>query len=169
MTEIAYIVSPWFKDDTYTFSGRHIIFKEAKDKNDAYIWLRDNTPKDSLILLPYLAVSYPYWDIVAHNYTYRVSALAERSYFVIKDVFAWTSQGYEERVKMRKYIFNDPDNPELIKYLKDLNRDIYILVEDTREEDYLKDVIFDEIPHSNDKIFKLVFNNKKQKIYHLIY
>ncbi|MEM3101733.1 MAG: hypothetical protein QXT99_10335 [Candidatus Nitrosotenuis sp.] len=167
MTEIAYIVSPWFKDDTYTFSGRHIIFKQDKQRNEAYLWIRDKTPTNSLVLLPYLSVSYPYWDTVAHNYTYRVSAMAERPYFVIKDVYAWRTGGYEERVRMRKYIFEDTANPELVRYLRDLNRDIYILMEDGYRDGYLSDMIFDKLPLDNSKIFNLVFNNNKQKVYHI--
>jgi hypothetical protein len=167
MTETAYIISPWFKDNTYTFSGRHIIFNKDYQRNEAYMWLRDKTTEDSLILLPYLSVSYPYWDIVAHNYTYRVAAITERAYFVIRDVYAWTTPGYKVRVKMRDYIFKNPSNPALLEYLKFLDRDIYILLEDGYKDKYLKDVIFDELPHNNDKIFNLVFNNNKQKIYRL--
>lgn len=171
MTETAYIISPWFKDDTYTFSGRHIIFKSDRERNEAYFWIRDKTPKNSMVLLPYLSVSYPYWDIVAHNYTYRVAAITERPYFVIKDVYAWTTSGYEERVKMRSYIFKDLSNPELLGYLKSLDRDIYILVEDGYRDDFLKDTIFDELPENknNGKIFFLVFKNMRQKIYHFNY
>ncbi len=169
MTETAYIVSPWFKDDTYTFSGRHIIFKHDNQRNEAYFWIRDKTPKNSMVLMPYLSVSYPYWDIVAHNYTYRVTSITERTYFIIRDVYAWTTSGYEERVKMRKYIFKDPDNPELVRYLRSLNRDIYVLIENGYGDEYLRDVIFDELPSNNYKIYNLVFSNKRQKVYRLNY
>lgn len=169
ITETAYIYSPWFNDDTYTFSGNHILFKEEKERNDAYSWIRDNTPKNSLILLPFLSLPYPYWDSVANNNTYRTSAISERAFFVIKDVYAWTTKGYNERVKIRENIFRNPADSNLIDYLNSLHRPIYLLIEDGYTDSFLRGVENDEITEDFERNFLLVFHNDKQRIYSITF
>jgi hypothetical protein len=163
ITEAAYICSPWFRDTTYAFDGRHIVFAGDNSRNEAYEWIRHNTPRDALLMMPYLDT--PHGITIAEAVSYRPSALSERSLFVVKDVYAYLLPEYEERVRIRDRIFRDPEDAEVKKYLASLKRPVYLLMETGYDDPLLKGVAFDGIPERYSKDFTLVFHNEKQKVY----
>jgi hypothetical protein len=167
MTEAAYILSPWFLDTTYAFRGRHVFYAQNTLRNEAYLWIRDNTPADSLLLLPYFDT--PYGITIANTISYRPAALSERSLFVIKDVYAYLLPEFDERVRIRNEIFRNPQQKAVRKYLADLNRPVYLLFENGYEDPLMEGVELDHLPEDSGSEFILVFQNNKQKVYRLQY
>ncbi|HDH05632.1 MAG TPA: hypothetical protein ENH01_07960 [Nitrospirae bacterium] len=168
ITEAAYICSPWFRDTTYAFNGRYVVFARDKSRNEAYTWIRDNTPPDALLLLNYYATPYaPGGITIAQIFSYRPVALSERSLFVIKDVYAYLLPEYEERVKIRKQFFKNPQSAEVKQYVMSLNRPVYLLVEEGYEDPLMKGVEFDNVPEYPGLPFVLVYRNDKQRVYRL--
>ena len=167
ITEAAYIYSPWFRDTTYTFRGRHVIFAKDSSRNEAYTWIRDNTSLEALLMLPYLDT--PYGITIAQAVSYRPSALSERSLFVVKDVYAYLLTEYEERVNMRKRFFEDPKDPQARQYIASLNRPVYLLIEDGFEDPVMEGVEFDIDPEGLGEELKLVFQNDRQRVYRVDY
>ena len=170
LTEAAYILSPWFRGGSYSFDGGHIIFKQDKARNDAYSWIRENTPSDSLILLPFFATpEAPGGFTIAQAFSYRPSAIAERSLFVIKDVFAYVSSEFNERTIIRELLFSDPRSDRVHEYLMALQRPVYLLEEDIYGDPLLYGVTFNRRPQHSDEIFQLVFSNDRQRVYKINY
>lgn len=171
LTEAAYISSPWFIDKTYAFDGRHIVFNKEKTRNEAYQWIRNNTPHDALILLPFFATPHaPGGVTIAQAFSYRPSALAERSLFVIRDVYALVTKEFENRAAIRDILFNTPGDDRVRKYLKSLKRPVYLLTEEGyRDDELVSDVEMDNLPESADDFFKTVFKTGKQTVYKIEY
>lgn len=168
ITESAYIFSPWFRDTTYTFKDRQVVFAQDKSRNEAYEWIRNNTSTDALLLLPYYATPYaPGGITIAQTFSYRPVALSERSLFVIKDVYAYLLTEYKERVNMRKLLFEDPKDPSVRQYIASLNRPVYLLIEDVFEDPVMAGVEFDIAPEGLGEEFLLEFKNEKQRVYRL--
>ncbi len=167
MTEAAYIFSPWFLDTTYAFSGRHVIYAQNKSRNEAYTWIRDNTPADSLLVLPYFDT--PYGITIANTISYRPAALSERSLFVVKDVYAYLLPEYEVRVEIRTQLFENPGNIKVKKYLASINRPVYLLEEDGYEDPILEGVELDRVPEDSGEELLLVYKNDRQRIYRVEY
>jgi hypothetical protein len=162
ITEAAYIISPWFRDNTYSFSGRHVLFARDKDRNDAYTWIRNNTPPDALIMLTYVETSEP--DTIAQNGTYEPAALTERNLFVIKDWYTFSDPEYIKRISIREKLFMNYPDPEVRDFFNSLNRPVYLLVEDELPLIYLTEEMFHDFS-DNHEGFLLVFRNKRQKVY----
>jgi hypothetical protein len=170
LTEAAYIFSPWFRDGDYEFKGRHIAFARDRTRNEAYAWIRENTPPETLILLPFFASPRaPGGITIAQSFSYRTSALMERSLFVIKDVYAYVSPEFNERATIRELLFSDPRNNKVQEYLMTINRPIYLLEEDVNNDPLLHGITFDRRPGDAPDIFKPIFNNDRQRIYEINY
>jgi hypothetical protein len=168
LTESSYIISRWFKDNTYSFSGLHIVFSQDTQRNGAYMWIRNNTPPNSLIILTYIETANPFnRDKIGENITYEPAAIAERNLFVVKDDwYTLPSPEYKKRVSIRKKLFTNPADPEVRDFFASLNRPIYLLVEDQLPPVYLKDEIFKNFPE-NPEGFLLVYRNERQRVYHI--
>ncbi|GBD96588.1 MAG TPA: hypothetical protein ENG83_11210 [Nitrospirae bacterium] len=168
ITEAAYICSPWFRDTTYAFSGRHVVFAQDNLRNGAYTWIRDNTPPDALLLLPYYATPFaPDGITIAQIFSYRPTALSERSLFVIKDVYAYLRPEYKERVRIREQFFKNPQNTEVKQYIASLNRPVYLLVEEGYDDPLMEGVEFNKVPEYPGAPFVLVYQNDMQRVYSL--
>jgi len=163
ITEAAYLVSPWFRDNMYKFSGRHIVFDKDKERNEAYAWIRNNTPPDALIILSYVETSNP--DTIAQNSTYEPAALTERNLFVVKDWYTVSNPEYAERVKVRRRLFSH-DYSGIKDYFRRLKRPLYLLVEDTLSQYCAREDIFDNFKY-DPEIFELVFTNGRQYVYRI--
>lgn len=170
ITEAAYIYSPWFNDTTYAFRGRQVVFDRDKSRSEAYTWIRDNTPSEALLLLPYYATPYaPGGITIAQTFSYRPVALSERSLFVVKDVYAYLLPEYERRVKIRAQLFQNPGSAQVKQYFAAINRPVYLLVDDVYNDPLMKGVEFDEVPDDSGEEFLLVFKNDRQKVYRIQY
>jgi hypothetical protein len=163
VTETSYLISPWFKDETYAFDGRHIIFKRDAKRNEAFTWIRNNTSLDSLIMLSYTGTLNP--DKIARNDTYEPAALTERSLFVIDDYYTVTHPEYKKRFKMRKKLLTEPLTAEIVEFFLNLNRPIYLLNENNLSSNYLRDLMFNDYRITEDDKFIPVFQNEDQKVY----
>jgi hypothetical protein len=163
LTELSYIISPWFRDNTYSFSGRHIVFAKDMQRNEAYTWIRKDTPPNALLLLTYVETSVP--DNIAQNSTYEPAALTERNLFVINDSFTQTDPEYKRRIRLREKILDEPESPEVKSFLNSINRPIYLLVEDNLPSLFLKEERFNQFTENPDKAFQLKFHNDRQSVY----
>ena len=154
LVEASYFLSSRFRDATYTFSGKHIIFSKDTARNEAYAWIRENTHPDALVMLTYIKTKY--WDCAAHDIIYWPTALTERNLFVIMDsYYVMTNPEYRKRTLMREKLFKEPENPEVSSFFESLNRPVYLLVEGE----------FNELPENFKKEFPLMFHNDRQKVY----
>jgi hypothetical protein len=162
ITVAAYIISPWFTDQTYTFSQGHIVFNKNRKRNEAYVWIRGNTPPEALVMLTYTDTSNPY--TIAQNSTYEAAAITERNLFVVNDWYTYTNREYINRIKIRKKALSDSNDTGVSRYFKSLNRPVYLLVEEKLPSLYFTDDIFNNFP-DNPEGFKLVFSNKRQRVY----
>ncbi len=152
--ETSYILSPRFRDTTYSFSDKHIIFAKDSVKNEAYKWIRDNTPPESLVMLTYIETDAGICPTA--NEASEPSALTERSIFVIdyKD-YTMNFPEYTKRLSIWEKFFEDPQNLQARNYFTSLKRPVYLLVEDD----------FNELPENLKKEFPLMFHNDRQKVY----
>lgn len=164
ITEAAYIVSPWFKENNYSFSGRHVVFAQDPQRNEAYVWIRNSTPPEALLMLTYIETSAPY--SIAQNSTYEPAAFTERNLFIIKDWYTSSSPEYSKRIMIRENLFSKNSDTETIEYLNKLNRPLYLLIEDTQSPLVIKDASFDDIDFNAEK-FELVFTNEQQRVYRI--
>jgi hypothetical protein len=162
ITEAAYFASPWFDDRTYSFSGRHVGFDRDRERNEAYEWIRSATPSDTLIVLSYVETANP--DMIAQNSTYEVAAMTERNLFVVKDWYTVPDSEYEKRVAIRRKIISGNMDSDTRKYLANLNRTVYLLVEKDLPPMYLADEMFLDYSDNRDGLI-LVFKNDRQKVY----
>ncbi len=152
--EKSYILSPRFRDTTYSFSDKHIIFAKDSVRNEAYKWIRDNTPPESLVMLTYIETDAGISP--AANENYEPSALTERSLFVISDgTYVMRFPEYAKRLSIRKELFENPQNPKVRIFFASLKRPVYLLVEDD----------FNELPENLKNEFPLMFHNDRQKVY----
>jgi hypothetical protein len=162
LTEISYTISPWFRDNEYSFSGRHIIINHNRERNEVYAWIRSNTPPEALIMLTYVETTDP--DEIAQNSTYEPAALSERNLFVIRDAFTRGDPEYTRRTRMREQLFVNYRDPVMRDFFTTLNRPVYLLVEERLGPLYLRDEwfgTFSEHPVG----FKLLFQNEGQRVY----
>lgn len=162
ITEAAYIISPWFRDHTYSFSGRHVLYAQDTERNEAYSWIRNNTPPEALVMLTYVETTDP--DNIAQNSTYEPAALTERNLFVVKDWYTFSNPEYTKRVSIREKLLMNYSDPEVRGFFNSLNRPVYLLVEDKLPPMYLTEKIFHDFP-DNPEGFLLVFSNKRQRVY----
>ncbi len=162
LTEISYIVSPWFRDNTYSFSGRHIVFAQDSQRNEAYTWIRNNTASEALIMLTYVETSDP--DNIAQNSTYEPAALTERNLFVVKDWYTFPNPEYTKRVSIREKLFLSYSDPDVKSFFATLDRPVYLLVEERLSPVYLKDEIFKKFPDDPEG-FMLLYHNENQRVY----
>ncbi len=164
IVKASYIVSSLSTGFTYIFSDKHIVYAQDKQKNEAYTWIRENTPSESLIMLSYIETN---WPCCGLNNNYEPAAITERVLYVITDKdFTTSNPEFKKRVQLRKELFENPRNPEVINFFTLLNRPVYLLVEEKLPENrFFVEPIFKEFPHHPDKTFLLVFTNKRQRVY----
>jgi len=163
--EVSYIISYLLSEQYFAFSDKHVVYASDKTRNEAYEWIRSNTPTDTLLILSYAETPLP---CCAINPIYEPAALAERSLFVIKDTdYTARNPEYAERVRMRNQFFKNADNPEVINFVKMLKRPIYFLVEDKLPGVSLDKSSFKEIQEKPGDGFELVFHNVSQRVYRL--
>jgi hypothetical protein len=152
--EKSYILSPRFRDTTYSFSDKHIIFAKDSVKNEAYKWIRDNTPLESLVMLTYTESEAGICP--GANEAYEPSALTERSLFVISDgTYVMRFPEYAKRLSIWEKFFEEPQNLQARNYFTSLKRPVYLLVEDD----------FYGFSENLKKEFPLMFHNDRQKVY----
>ncbi len=155
LVETSYILSSGFRDTTYTFSGNHIVYTDDDQKNELYTWIRENTPPEALIILPYVELDHKKRGSPTHKH-YKLAALTERNMFVIKEeLFTASNPELAKRVIIRKQLFEEPDNPQLTEFFALLNRPIYLLVEEE----------FNRLPEKTEQGLVLVFQNEKGRVY----
>ena len=102
----SYILSYWFRDTTYTFSGTHIMFTNDNYINEIYTWIRENTPPEALIMLTYLdPVQRNRVSLVPED-SYKSAALTERNLFVLKDMnFIESNPEYSKPLSITNKLF----------------------------------------------------------------
>ncbi|GAB4534977.1 MAG: hypothetical protein Fur0020_02010 [Thermodesulfovibrionia bacterium] len=162
LTETAYLISPWFNDNEFSFSGRHIAFNQHKERNEAYEWIRKNTRKDAILILNFVTTMNP--DKIAQNDIYMYSAVTERNLFIIRDWYTESLPEFSERLMIRERILRESD-PELKEFFRKLNRPVYLFIEDYLPENYVIDIKNRMVEENGN--FKLVFKNDFQRIYRL--
>lgn len=166
ITEASHIISSLSTAHVYSFSGRHILFAQDKDKNEAYEWIRENTPMNALLILGYTETN---WPCCGFNNNYLPAAVAERNLYVIKDEDYTTSNPeYSTRVLFRDKLFENPDDRAVIDFFSQLNRPIFLLIDDSLERDkFFIEEMFEQFPPDLGKEFVPVFQNEKQIVYQL--
>ncbi len=166
IVEFSHIVSFFSTDYIYSFTGRHIVFAQDKQKNEAYQWIRENTPYNSLIIQTFTETN---WPCCGFNNNYIAPAIAERTLYVIKDKdYTVSNPEYEKRILFREKLFENPRDQEVIDYFSALNRPVYLLVEENLDESkFFVEDRFKQFPENLGKPFKLVFHNDKQRVYFL--
>jgi len=163
LLEASHIVSSLSTDYIYTFFGRHILFAQDKQKNEAYTWIRENTPAKALVMLSYTETK---WSFGGFDGNYEPAALAERSLYVIRDDdFIAPNPEYKRRIQFRKELFLNPVDPKAIDYFSSLNRPVYLLVEEKLPENRFVEPVFKQFPDNPGKPFSLVFSNGRQRVY----
>lgn len=167
ITEAAYILSPWFRDRTYSFHGRHTAFANDKSRNEAYEWLRDKTPVDTLLVLPYFET--PFGITIAQPISYRPTALSERSLLVVKDVYAYLRAEYKERVFIREKLLENPGDPRVREFLTALGRPVFVIVDDSPGDYLMEGVETQPVSEHRFEEFILEFKNARQRVYRVNY
>lgn len=166
MIMVSHVVAFFSVDERlvkYAFSGKHIIFAQDKSKNEAYVWIRDNTPKDALIMLSYVETK---WPCCGLSLNYEVAGISERNLYVIKDTDYTTSNPeYAKRVNFRDKLFNTHNDPVVIDFFTSLQRPIYLLVEENLPYPFFVEDRFKHFPENPGEPFKLLFRNDKQRVY----
>ncbi len=166
IVESAYIVSSFSTDYVYSFSGRHIIYAQDRQKNEAYAWIRENTPNDSLLMLSYTETN---WPCCGLQNNYEPAAITERTLYIIKDKdYTVSNPEFAKRVLFREKLFENTDDPAVIEFFSKLNRPIYLLIEDNMDESrfFVQDR-FKPFPMDMRKEFSLVFHNERQRVYQI--
>lgn len=161
----SYIGASFYTDYRYAFSGKHFIYAQDKLKNEAYVWIREKTPKDALIMLGYMETPWPCCGI---NNNYEVAAITERNLYVIKDTDYTTSNPeYAKRVEFRESLFNNPDSPQVVEFFRSLDHQVYLLVEENLPDRFLVEERFKHFPEEPGGPFELKFRNEMQRVYHI--
>jgi len=164
--ESSYIVSSFSTDYIYSFFEKHIAYTQDKIKNEAYKWIRENTPHNALILLTYTQTNWPCCGLQSN---YEPAAIAERALYVIKDEdYTVSNPEFDKRILFRNKLFEDPDDPSVIDYYATLDRPVYLLLEDDLDKNkFFVDKRFLSFPADSTTEFELVFKNVKQRIYRI--
>jgi len=166
IVEAAYIVSCLSMDRYVTFSRGHIVYAQDRRKNEAYEWIRENTPGNALLLLGYTETN---WPCCGLNSSYETAAFAERTLYVIKDEdYTVSNPEFAKRIEFRKKLFEDPKAQSVIDHFTDLNRPIFLLIDDTLDRDrFFVEERFEKFPPILGKEFIPVFQNEKQRVYRI--
>lgn len=163
IVEASHIVSSFSTDYSYAFSGKHIIFAQEKKKNEAYSWIRDNTPLDALLMLSYIETR---WPCCGMNPNYEPAALTERTLYVIKDADYTTSNPeYAKRVRIREILLENKKDSKVADFFTSLNRQVYLLVENDVPARFLVEDRFKKVPLNLSESFELKFDNNRQQVY----
>lgn len=167
IVEAAYIVSCLSMDKHVAFSGGHIIYAQDSKKNEAYEWIRDNTPFNALLLLGYTETN---WPCCGLNSSYEAAAFTERTLYVIKDEdYIVSNPEYAKRIFFRNKLFEDPSNRSVIDHFNSLNRSVYLLIDDSLDRSrFFVEERFEQFPPALGREFVPVFQNEKQLVYQLI-
>lgn len=164
----SYIVSFFPDAYQYTFSSGHLMYVKDKLKNEAYEWIRKNTPPEALIMLGFTETNMP---CCGFNNNYITAAFAERNLYVIKDKdFTMRNPEYKKRIWFREELFQNPEDPAVIDYFTSLNRPVYLLLDENFPDGRFKiEDRFKKFPENPGERFLMVFHNKKQRIYRINY
>lgn len=165
LIEAAYIASCFYMDRYLTFNEGHMIYAQDEARNEAYAWLRNNTPPETLIILSYVKTLNPCCGI---NPNYEVAAIAERNLYVIKDTDYTTSNPeYLKRITFREKLFNNPKDPGVMDFFISLKRPVYLLLEKDLPTNFIVEDRFKDFNVSPGRLFEPVFESDGQKIYRL--
>jgi len=164
LVEASYILSSLCTTRKYTFSDRHLIYAQDKQRNEAYTWIRENTPFDSLVMLSYVETN---WPCCGLNANYEPSAIAERNLYVIKDKdFTTKHPEYKKRVWFRERLFENPEDLQVVNFFVSLNRPVYLLIDKNLPEDrFFVEERFKKFPENPGEESLLVFRNESQRVY----
>lgn len=164
IVKASFIVSSLSTDYVYTFSDGHIVYARDEQRNEAYSWIRENTPRDSLIMLTHVETN---WPCCGFNNNYEPAALSERSLYVIRDEdFTTSNPEFRERVRLREMLFENPADTEVTKYFSSLNRPVYLLIDNKLPDGrYPVESRFNTFPEDPGQRFLLVFRNEIQRVY----
>ena len=164
LVESSHIVSSFSTDHIYAFTGRHITYAQDKQKNEAYIWIRENTPKNALLMLSYVETN---WPCCAFNNNYEPAAIAERALYVIKDKdYTISNPEYAKRILFREKLFENPGDSRVIDYFSTLNRPVYLLIEAKLKEDrFFVEERFKDLSANLGAPFVLKFQSAGQRVY----
>jgi len=159
----SYIGASFYTEYRYAFSGKHFIYAQDALKNEAYVWIRENTPQNALIMLSYVETP---WPCCGLNNNYEVAAIAERNLYVIKDTDYTTSNPeYAKRIMFREKLFDNPKAPSVAEFFISLNRPVYLLVEEDLPDRFLVEDRFKNFPENPGEPFVLLFSNERQRVY----
>lgn len=160
------VISSFSRDYIYSFTGRHIIYAKDKQKNGAYTWIRENTPHDALLMLTYIETNWPCCGLQSN---YEAAAISERTLYAIKDKdYTVSNPEYARRVLFRKKLFDNPDDQSVIDYFSEINRPIYLLIEENLDESrFFVEDRFKPFTYNHRKRFVLLYHNEKQWVYHV--
>jgi hypothetical protein len=166
IVEAAYIVSCLSMERYVAFSKGHIVYAKDRQKNEAYEWIRDNTPGNSLIILGYTETN---WPCCGLNSSYEAAAFSERTLYVVKDEdYIVSNPEFTKRISFRKKLFEDPKDRSVIDHFNSLNRPVFLLIDDSLDRDrFFVEERFDQFPPDLGKEFVPVFQNAKQRVYHI--
>lgn len=166
IVEASYLVASYLTEYKYAFSNGHIFFTRDKTKNEAYQWIRENTPGNALLMLSYSETD---WPCCGFNTNYESAAIAERTLFVIKDEdYTASNPEYERRLIFKERLFENPEDPRVVDFFISLKRQVYLLVEDNLpEKKFIVEDRFKNFPVNPGKPFTLVFQNKSQRVYRI--
>ncbi len=163
ITVASYIGASFYTEYRYIFSGKHFMYAQDTLKNEAYAWIRKNTPQDALIMLSYVETP---WPCCGLNNNYEVAAISERNLYVIKDTDYTTSNPeYAKRVMFRERLFEKPEDPDVADFFTSLNRPVYLLVEENLPNRFLVEDRFINWSEDPGEPFALLFRNDKQRVY----
>ncbi|MBI4698598.1 MAG: hypothetical protein HY758_06735 [Nitrospirae bacterium] len=155
-------------EEQYILSSGHVIYTNDKRQNEAYEWIRNNTPPDALVMLGHLETKWPCCGV---NINYETAVFAERSLYVIKDSdITMNSPEYERRVRFREKLFQNAEDPEVVNYFTALKRPLYLLLDGNLPDTvYKTQDRFKDFPEDPGVRFSMVFHNKRQRIYRINY
>ncbi len=164
LVEATHIVSAFSTDHIYAFPGKHITYAQDSQKNEAYIWIRENTPVNVLLMLSYVETN---WPCCAFNNNYEPAAIAERTLYVIKDEdYTISNPEYAKRVAYREKLFTTPEDISVNNFFSELNRPVYLLVEDNLDEErFFVEERFKHFPEKPGRPFLLTFKSDLQRVY----
>ena len=109
------------------------------------------------------------WPCCGFNNNYQPAAIAERTLFVIKDRdYTVSNPEYVNRVSIREKLFDSTDDKSVTDFCSTINRQVYLLIEDNLDEDkFFVEDSFKPFPDDPRKGFLLVYQNEKQRVYHV--
>ncbi len=166
VVESSYIISSFSTDYVYLLTGSHIEYAQDKQKNEAYTWIRENTPYDALIMLSYFETN---WPCCGLGNNYEAAAIAERTLYVIRDDdYTVSNPEYAKRVLFRKKLFENPYDRSVIDFFSAFKQPIYLLIEDNLDERrFFVEDRFKPFPYRPGRGFVLVYQNERQMVYRI--